>query len=364
VRKLKLYNKVSTKIKIFSLIVILLILFITLDRSNTAPILDSDNVIKSNSISSLERIDLGGINQSVLIRGHDINNPVLLFIHGGPGYSTIPLVSSINSNLEEHFIVVNWDQRGTGKSLFWGMNKDSISMDLIEQDLHQLVGILKSRFNKNKILLVGHSWGSIIGLKSISKHPKDYSAYIGVGQVINSEASDKIIYDFCLKSAIKENNEKAIKQLEGISDLISRKKMNWNEAFVLYNWLNYYEGGYKGRSDIKNLNKLFIEREEYSHIDLLRKRVGISLSLLFLKEELEEVNFYTESTKYEIPIFFCLGKYDYQTPSVLVEEYFNIIKSPYKEIMLFNNSAHYPLFEEPDKFNNYLIHGVLPKIRS
>ena len=273
----------------------------------------------------------------------------------------MPLIRYFNHGLENKFIVVNWDQRGTGKSLFFPMNARTMNMSLILDDLHQLVGILKKRFNKDKIFLAGHSWGSILGLYSIKKYPEDYHAYIGIGQVVCEYEACRLTYQFCYNRAIESDNKSALKELQSIELPRQGSVPGWNDSIILYKWLHRFNVAFFKEKNFSHLNRVFFESKEYSLIDLIRKKIGIGLSLLFLQDEMARINFFIDVDNFEIPVFFCIGRHDYQTPYSLVEKYCNHIKAPYKELIWFEKSAHYPLFEEPDRFDMIMsyIHGLV-----
>jgi len=147
--------------------------------SFTTPINKKILYYNSNSIASLEKVSIGGIDQWILVRSYDIANPVLLWLHGDPGSSQMPVSRWFNKELEEEFMVVHWGQRGAGKSNPADFNEDTMSVKQFESDAHELTQYLKQRFNKEKMYLLGHSWGTQFGSKVVFKYPEDYYAYIG-----------------------------------------------------------------------------------------------------------------------------------------------------------------------------------------
>lgn len=167
-----------------------------------------------NGISEIQYLDINNTKQYVLIRSKDVNNPVLLFLHGGPGASATALLRKFNSELEDHFTVVYWDQRNAGKSYSKKTPKEEIKVAKYIQDVDTLVALLKKKFNVDKILLVGHSWGSRLGLYAIQKNPENFIAYVGIGQELVSYEGELISYQYSLKKAKETNNLKAIKELE------------------------------------------------------------------------------------------------------------------------------------------------------
>jgi len=189
------------------------------------------------SIASLEKASVGGISQWLLIRGRDVDNPVLLFLHGGPGSPEMPVMPGFSKELEERFIVVHWDQRGAGKTNHISIPKESFTIQQFINDAHELTGILKKRFDEDKIYLVGHSWGSLLGTLTAHRYPEDYHAYVGIGQCVDMQRNESISYNFALDQARKGENKRAARELEsigpppyrGIGELIIQRK--WLQEF-------------------------------------------------------------------------------------------------------------------------------------
>jgi pimeloyl-ACP methyl ester carboxylesterase len=142
----------------------------------------------SDGIDSLEAVRIGGIDQWIEVRGQAVNNPIILFIHGGPGIAFIPLAGAYQGPWENYFTVVQWDQRGAGKTYTSNdenLQRRTMNVAQMEQDTVAVVNYLRSRFHRQKIFVIGHSWGSILGLWLAHEHPEMIYAYVGTGQVIN-----------------------------------------------------------------------------------------------------------------------------------------------------------------------------------
>ena len=155
-------------------------------------------ITSPKGISEFQYLNINNSRQYVLIRGKDTSNPVLLFLHGGPGASATALLRKFNSDLENHFTVVYWDQRNTGKSFNQNTSKDEIKVSNYLNDVEYLTTYLKNKFKVDKIFLVGHSWGSRLGMYAIQKHPENYSAFVGVGQELASFEGEKLSYEYTL----------------------------------------------------------------------------------------------------------------------------------------------------------------------
>jgi len=167
-------------------------------------------------IAEVERVDINGLSQWTLTRARDLSNPVLLVLHGGPGASEFALFRAYNSALEDHFVVVHWEQRGTGKSFDPDTPVHSMNPEQFIADLDQLVDHLRAKFGRERIALLGHSWGSIMGTIYSARYPQKLSGYIGTGQIADMRANEQVSYEFALAQARQRSHEEAIAELEEI----------------------------------------------------------------------------------------------------------------------------------------------------
>lgn len=174
---------------------------------------DNSETVVGEEIDVFEAIELGGLPQWISAKGDSSENPLLLILHGGPGMPAGPIILENNKNLFEHFIVVNWDQRGAGKSFSADINEKTLTTELLLSDTEELARYLKKRFNKKKIYLAGHSWGTFLGLKTVAAYPEHFYAYIGISQIVTPVEGELISYNYALERARDENNEEAIKTL-------------------------------------------------------------------------------------------------------------------------------------------------------
>ena len=169
-----------------------------------------------NGINILEQVELGGVKQWVSIRATNRHNPVLLFLHGGPGSANIAKLRIQVPELEQHFVVVNWDQRGAGKSYSPGFNASTLSRQQLVSDAHELVGLLKKRFDTHKIYLMGFSWGSVLGLSLVDQYPDDFEAFISISQVVDYQTGEKLSLAYARESAQRESNAQALEELASV----------------------------------------------------------------------------------------------------------------------------------------------------
>lgn len=315
----------------------------------TPAIKDQHGKVIANSIAEVKKIMIGGVNQYLMIRGNSINNPVILFIHGGPGQSEIGYIRECQRELEEKFIVVRWDQRGSGLSSK-GISKESLNLNTFILDVNEITDYLIKRFNQSKIFISGHSWGTIIATNVVKNTPEKYLAYIGVGQVVDAKEGEKISYDYTMSEAKKQNNVKVIKKLEKIGPPPYKPE----DFLMRAQCLSMLGCVFKTKPKI-NMGKTLMSSSEYN----LSTKLGYIRNALtcskILTSEMLQVKFLEDIKELEVPIYFIMGKYDYHTPTVVVEKFYNQLQAPKKDFILFENSAHVPQLEENEKFNKTLI---------
>jgi len=257
------------------------------------------------SIESLEKITLGDVEQWILIRGEDRSNPVLLWLHGGPGRPTLPLATKHDSELIKHFVVVHWDQRGAGKSFSPEIPTSSMIMDQFVSDTIELTQILNERFNKQKLFLIGHSWGSKVGVLTVNQYPDLFHAFIGLGQSVYSADGDSIGFQFALDRASSEDNQKAIRQLEEIGP------PPWTtskQRSIYSRWINKF-GGTGINFTIQDYYREIINSPNYSLQDILNFFQGQQFTgkTVIKKGESERVNLFEQAIQLKIPIYFFSG---------------------------------------------------------
>lgn len=316
-----------------------------------------------NGISSLEEIELGRVKQWIFIRGEDKNNPVLIFLHGGPGEPILGISSSryLDAELIKHFTVVHWDQRGAGKSYDNHIPVHSMSLDSLVEDCHALIDYVRTRFSNEKVFLVGHSDGTQIGLLTAHRYPEIIHAYVGVAQVINDYEQHKISYDFVVEEAEKSRDggkQNAIKVI-GPPPYDSPE-----QVFEKARYISQY-GGFIHENPIKKMVIFwlgYLASPEYSFAEALNtmRGKGLNFTVDARWEESKRIDFSEEIQSIEIPIYFIMGKYDMITPLVLVEEFYaNLNAKNGKQLFILENSAHFPPTEDKEIYENILINVVL-----
>ncbi|MFC4802866.1 alpha/beta fold hydrolase [Neobacillus sp. GCM10023253] len=301
---------------------------------------------QTESIASLEEVMIGGRKQWVLFRGEDVNQPIMLFLHGGPGTAQIGFAPKFQKDLEREFLIVNWDQRGAGLSYSPDILKEDLTIENILNDTIQVIEYLLKRFNKEKLILVGHSWGTVLGILANQKCPQYISSYIGIGQVADMRAGEKLSYEYTLNKARELKNVKALKELEGL--VYNPADMDYLN--VQRKWLTKFGGSYIGVNEFNLIYSNMLFANEYTLKDWFSYIKAGKFCLETMWEELLPIDFITNAIKLEVPVFIFAGRQDYQTPSALAKQYFDALQCPYKEFVWFENSAHLLNFEEPEKF--------------
>lgn len=343
------------------LIIVVGILIACLIPGRTAPITDVQGIPIPGSVASLERTKLGGVEQWILIRGENAANPVLLFLHGGPGTSEMTLLRKYNlAVLEKHFTVVVWDQRGAGKS-YAAINPEAgMNIEQFVSDAHELTLLLCRRFNRRRICLAGHSWGSILGVLTVKKYPELYDAYIGIGQVVNMLEGERVSYEWTLAQATQANDTKSVRKLKAMG--VPPYSGHWQSKVIAQRGiLAKYGGEVYGnrRGGVFVLVRSLLEAVEYSWIDRLNFFRGISASMRLMWPQLLRVNLLEQAAELEVPVYFLEGKHDYESPSRLADQYYQALKAPGKKLVWFEHSAHLLNAEEPEKFNEFFVKEVL-----
>lgn len=327
------------------------LLFIIKQNTATKAITNDQGQVLLNSITALEKVQLGEMDQWILIRGENKANPVILWLHGGPGSAQIPIANHFNGALEKDFTVVHWDQRGAGKSNPFNFNVETMTLEQFIQDTHELTLYLKERFNQDRIYLVGHSWGAQLGILVANQYPQDYFAYIGVSQVVENKKASRLAYEWLVNEINEKNGKKDLKAIERIGTPPYFNHKNFVEFAKLVD-------AYGGGMDIAygRLLKIALGAREYSLVDYISWLRGAARGSGPMWQETFSLDLFTEVTSLQLPVYFFSGKNDYNTPLQLVEAYFEQLDAPKgKKLIIFEASSHAPFMGEPEKFNKEIL---------
>jgi pimeloyl-ACP methyl ester carboxylesterase len=333
--------------------VIILCLLLTYRKFKQVRIRAETRITTTRGIESLEKVTLSGVEQWILIRSKDQSLPVLLWLHGGPGSPTMPLASQHDQELVKHFVVVHWDQRGAGKSYSPTISPNTMVVDQFITDTFELTQMLADRFDKPKIYLIGHSWGSQVGILTVSRHPELYHAFIGVSQFVHSPSADFVTYPFLLDQAAERDQQKALQQLKAIG---KPPFITEEDRSTLERWTNAFGGIGREYTSTDFILDMLIS-PDYTLGDFIKFIRGMQFSRKTMLEngEYYQVNLFEEDLSFDLPIYIFQGRHDYSTPGEVAADFYELVESPGKTLIWFEDSAHFPQWEEPKKFTIEMI---------
>lgn len=349
-------------ISLFSIILIALILFLTIlppSKGKVNPFFDANGKVIDGSIAEKVFVQINNDTQGMIIRGENTNNPVLFFLSGGPGIPEYWLSHEFPTDLEKHFTVCYWSYRGNGLSYHKNIDKNLMTTKQFLSDAVEVTNYLRNRFSQDKIYLLSHSFGSYIGINLVSEHPDLFKSYFAMSQICNQKKSEQIAYKYMKEQYEKSSNTKMINEFNKYPILTS------DEAYKKYlcsmvrdNAMHDLGVGTtrKMKSVIKEIFFPILRMKDFT----ISERLNIWVGKAFSKDTdvvTESFNFdaFQNVKSIEIPIYFFAGKYDYTCAYELQKEYYEFIKAPKKDFYTFEDSAHSPLFEEPDKFVEILV---------
>jgi pimeloyl-ACP methyl ester carboxylesterase len=336
----------------------------TLSRQEVTGIIAATRqIVAPNGIEELLPVQINGTTQWLSIRGRDRRNPVLLFLHGGPGSPTMPAAYTFQSPWEDYFTVVQWDQRGTGKTYAANDAKalaSTITADQMTRDAEEVVRYLRHRFGKDRIFLLGHSWGSLLGVAVAQRHPEWLYAYLGVGQMVNTLSSEADGYRFALRQAQLHDNRVALQELAAIAPYPgSADQLTIDRITVQRKWVMYYGGLTFGRSDFRYDANAWELSPDYTSRDLEAEGDGSLYSLTHLLGTFSALN-YDSVTRFKCPVLLFEGRHDYAVSHIQAEQWFKRIHAPWKKLVWFEDSAHMVFQEEPGRFLVHLVTDLYP----
>jgi pimeloyl-ACP methyl ester carboxylesterase len=328
--------------------------------TKTPSITDTQGNPIPGSIATLEKVNLNGSEQWISIRGRDTGKPVLLFLAGGPGGSQLVTERRALSGLEDHFVVVNWEQPGAGKS-FDAVDRSTLTPERYITDGIALVRYLRERFDEDKVYLMGESWGSALGVWMVQRNPEYFHAFIGTGQMVAFLENDQICYDFVLDLARKRGDTQKLEQLvkQGPPPYYGKGTAMREAAFLMetFNYMNadprIADDGFNTFQDLAG--------SEYGLHDKVSWFRGALDTIDVVYPQLWNVDFRQQATRLEVPVYFLLGRHDVNAPPVLAEEYYELLSAPHKELLWFDHSGHNPWVTESSRFEEVIVDKVLPE---
>lgn len=303
---------------------------------------------KHNNYTS-EYIKINGIEQYLLHYATDPALPVMLFLHGGPGMAESTFAYAFQEGMFSLFTVVHWDQRGAGKTLT--KNTDYPTVDELLLDTLEVVRYLKKKYSKEKIVILGHSWGSMLGSLFVQKYPQEVLYYIGTGQFVNVVENEKAGYDKLMELIKSVGNQKDIKRLKKIG---TYPESNYEKPMIKkIQSIRILQGKYKIGMNFGPILKSLLRSPVFCLSDLSSLFKGMSNNKK-LWDYMFSSNLYSESRVYQMPVFYILGADDFQAPHEIAERYFKTIEAPRKKLFTIKSAAHFMMLDQPKEFAHIL----------
>jgi pimeloyl-ACP methyl ester carboxylesterase len=303
--------------------------------------------IPSPGIAALERVTLGGTPQWILIRGRDTGKPIVLFLHGGPGMPSMFLAHAFQRPLEQDFVVVHWDRRGAGKSYDAGTSPALMRVTAELADAEQLIRLLIERFGQDQVMLVGHSYGSYLGVELANRIPKLIRAYVGVGQMACGTAEQSALQNAWLRQqAVADDDASTVAAID--------RHLPWDREAALFK----YGGEVVGMKSFTPLILIGLKSPEYTLRDALNVPKGVQFTHKYLKYDAgyePDMALMDARNIFSVPVYLFTGRHDMTTPASCALEYFDELRAPSKHFIWFEQSAHFPFLEEPQRFHDELV---------
>jgi proline iminopeptidase len=328
-----------------------------------AVVANARRILTPQGVERLEAVRIGGIDQWVSIRGRDRRNPVLLVIHGGPGYVLMPESWWMSRDWEEYFTVVHWDQRGAGKTLLINdpaKLAPTMTLERSVTDAEEMVVWLRKEFGKHKVFVLAHSAGTYVGLQLATHHPDWLYAYIGVGQMADMPESERRGWAFAMDQARAAGNAEAVRELQSIAPYFAPGHPSpLKDLYLERKWVGYFGGVMAYRHDNDADSDLVKLSPDYSREELRHIYDGNEFAERFLLADLIDGD-WSVMRRFGCPMFLFEGRHDYNASSEVAHEWFEKVEAPAKQFVWFEDSAHMPMTEEPAKFLVSLVRFVRP----
>lgn len=325
--------------------------------ASTAPIAGPGGGPLAGSIAELTSVDVGGRQLGMMIRGDDVSNPVLLFLAGGPGGSELGAMRRHLSELEKHFTVVTWDQRGAGTSYPALDPTATYTLDSAVADTITVTNDLRQRFAQDKIYLLGQSWGSILGVLAVQQQSQLYAAYVGSGQMVSPRRTDQIFYRDTLAWAEDTGDASLADHLTAIGPPPYQRMLDYETALTHEQDVYPYE--HSGNSEGAGGFSENLLVPEYALIDQVHLLGAFMDTFSVLYPQIQDVDLAADATTLSVPLFFVQGAHEVPGRAEPFQQWFSAVRAPDKELVVLERSGHRALFEQPQEFVTFMTDTVL-----
>lgn len=327
-----------------------------------AIIAGANRIVTPNGVQENLTVELGGIKQAVNVRGADRDNPILIYLHGGPGAVEMPFAWQFQRPWEDFFTVVQWDQRGAGKT--YALNDPAevaptMTLEQFRADAIELIQYLAERYGKKKVFLLGHSWGSAVGLSVALERPDLLHAYVGMGQAIDVREAERIGMDWTRSRALEAGDMDAVRAIDALRPYPDSGLFTIDQADGWRKYAIRYGSLMKNQPDLTQYFRIPRLSPEYTAEDVKAWGKGSAYSTTQIWPRFADVSF-SDDHRLEVPVVMLLGRHDITVPSQLAADWMEELDAPFKKTIWFENSAHMPMVEEPGLVIKTLIEDVLP----
>lgn len=329
----------------------------------TPPIPGDDGKPLPGSIAELTSVNLGGHEQTIMIRGNDTDNPVILYLSGGPGQSDLAYTRVLFAELEKNFVVVSWDQRGNGKSYSALHPESTLTLESATSDTIELTNYLRERFGEDKIYLIGESYGTILGVQAVKNRPDLYYAYIGSGQMVCPKETDRRLWQEVNDYA----NRTGDKQLSDTMNSYGHPP--YRDIYGYITVMSYYDAlagpydppeDYINRGRSSGIGPFGVLGSEYSLVEKVNVLRGLLDMFSIMYPRLQDIDYRNDAEKLDVPVYLLDAEHELSARRDLAVEWYNGLEAPHKEMITYRNAGHSVVFEECYNFSRYMNQTIMP----
>ncbi|CAJ36922.1 alpha/beta fold hydrolase [Methanocella arvoryzae] len=329
----------------------------------TPPILGADGKPLPGSIAELQTVKINGDDQAILIRGHSVDNPVLLYLSGGPGQSDMAFCRVLYTDLEKDFVVVSWDQRGNGKSYSALDPVSEFTFNQSVSDTIELTNYLRERFGEDRIYLMGESYGSLLGVQAVKQRPDLYYAYIGSGQMVSPKETDRRLWQDMQDYANRTGNEQLGATMRAYG------QPPYQDIFGYMTVMSYYDAlagpytppaEYMQKGQGANIGPYGVFASEYSFVERVNVVRGLFDVFSIMYPQLQEIDYRQDTTKLDVPVYILDAGHELTSRRNLATEWYNMLEAPHKEMITFENAGHSVAFEEEYNLSRIMRESIVP----
>lgn len=347
-----------------ALLVVVALLVALLRPASTPAILGADGEPLPGSVAELVTLPMNGGNQSLMIRGADVNNPVLLYLSGGPGQSSLPFPRVMFQDIEHDFIMVGWDQRGTGKS-YAAMDAETLTPEQAVADTIAVTDYLRERFDEEKIYLLGESWGTLLAVMAAQARPDLYHAVISSGQMVDVADTDTRLYHQAMEAALAKGDTALVAQLEAYGEP-PYADTPYANAFMMGLYEQFYAPymppqNYQDRGNAAHVGFYGVMGSEYALVEKVNVLRGLIDMFSIMYPQIQTVDLRESATHLDVPVYVLDGTAELAARRDVALEWYAQLDAPIKRIYPLDNAAHAVAFEQYEAFHRILLEDVLPE---